>query len=208
MCAPLWATSTARSPVRRSPRLGLPRGSQRGPLCPGSRDGLPLSQGGAYVSAFDAGGRLTAPATRRCAYRCGRPRGRRRALATLARRRSPTACSTSPTGHWFRDTAGSTDCSGTPAVCARRWTASLTSGGPTYARRRLGTGRVRQLPGTEGSTRSMPPGRRTVDLCGVTTCTPLWRATGVGSIGGRPAIGNGASISRPPPASLRSTQPA
>ncbi len=90
------------------------------------------------------------------------------------------------------DAAGTTDCSGTPTVCAPLWTGTLTSSGPTYAAPSVANGTV--------FVSSWDGGLYAFDAAGstncstsadVTTCTPLWRATGLGSIGGRPAVANG-----------------
>ena len=201
VCSPLWATSThtVTGPAF-SPGSGSPVVANGVLYVPGYGDGLALAQGGAYVSAFDPAG------TTDCT---GSPKVCVPMWATTGPPTS-TGNSGSPAisngvlyiadGTLFAfDAAGSTDCSGTPTVCAPLWTASLTSSGPTYAAPSVADGTVFVSSWYGGLYAFDAAGSTNCSTsAGVTTCTPLWRATGLGSIGGRPAVANGvAYVSSP-----------
>ena len=194
VCSPLWATSTrvATGPGF-TPGSGSPVVANGVLYVPGYGDGLALASGGAYVSAFDAAGTTDCTGSPKVCV----PMWTTTGLPTSAGNVGSPSISDGvlyiANGTLFAfDAAGSTDCSGTPAVCAPLWTGSLTSSGPTYAAPSVANGTV--------FVSSWDGGLYAFDAAGstncstsadVTTCTPLWRATGLGSIGGRPAVANG-----------------
>ena len=194
VCSPLWATSThtVTGPAF-SPGSGSPVVANGVLYVPGYGDGLALAQGGAYVSAFDPAGSTDCTGSPKVCV----------PMWTTTGPPTSTGNSGSPAisngvlyiadGTLFAfDAAGSTDCSGTPTVCAPLWTASLTSSGPTYAAPSVANGTVFVSSWYGGLYAFDAAGSTNCSTAaGVTTCTPLWRATGLGSIGGRPAVANG-----------------
>ena len=194
VCSPLWATSTrvATGPGF-TPGSGSPVVANGVLYVPGYGDGLALASGGAYVSAFDAAGTTDCTGSPKVCV----PMWTTTGLPTSAGNVGSPSISNGvlyiANGTLFAfDAAGSTDCSGTPTVCAPLWTGNLTSSGPTYAAPSVANGTV--------FVSSWDGGLYAFDAAGstncstsadVTTCTPLWRATGLGSIGGRPAVANG-----------------
>ena len=194
VCSPLWATSThtVTGPAF-SPGSGSPVVANGVLYVPGYGDGIALAQGGAYVSAFDPAGTTDCTGSPKVCV----------PMWTTTGPPTSTGNSGSPAisngvlyiadGTLFAfDAAGSTDCSGTPTVCAPLWTASLTSSGPTYAAPSVANGTVFVSSWYGGLYAFDAAGSTNCSTAaGVTTCTPLWRATGLGSIGGRPAVANG-----------------
>jgi hypothetical protein len=194
VCSPLWATSThtVTGPAF-SPGTGSPVVANGVLYVPGYGDGIALAQGGAYVSAFDPAGTTDCTGSPKVCV----------PMWTTTGPPTSTGNSGSPAisngvlyiadGTLFAfDAAGSTDCSGTPTVCAPLWTASLTSSGPTYAAPSVADGTVFVSSWYGGLYAFDAAGSTNCSTsAGVTTCTPLWRATGLGSIGGRPAVANG-----------------
>ena len=194
VCSPLWATSThtVTGPAF-SPGSGSPVVANGVLYVPGYGDGLALAQGGAYVSAFDPAGSTDCTGSPKVCV----------PMWTTTGPPTSTGNSGSPAisngvlyiadGTLFAfDAAGSTDCSGTPTVCAPLWTASLTSSGPTYAAPSVANGTVFVSSWYGGLYAFDAAGSTNCSTAaGVRTCTPLWRATGLGSIGGRPAVANG-----------------
>ena len=194
VCSPLWATSThTDTGPGFTPGSGSPVVANGVLYVPGYGDGLALASGGAYVSAFDAAGTTDCTGSPKVCV----PMWTTTGLPTSAGNVGSPSISDGvlyiANGTLFAfDAAGSTDCSGTPTVCAPLWTGSLTSSGPTYAAPSVANGTV--------FVSSWDGGLYAFDAAGstncstsadVTTCTPLWRATGLGSIGGRPAVANG-----------------
>jgi hypothetical protein len=193
VCSPLWATSTHEDTGPAfAPGSGSPVVANGVLYVPGYGDGIALASGGAYVSAFDAAGSTDCTGSPKVCV----PMWTTTGLPTSAGNVGSPSISDGvlyiADGTLFAfDAAGSTDCSGTPTVCAPLWTAS-TSSGPTYGAPSVANGTVFVSSwygtlyafGAAGSTNCSTS-------AGVTTCTPLWTATGLGSIGGTPAVANG-----------------
>ena len=152
VCAPLWATSVnvATGPGF-TPGSGSPVVANGMLYVPGYGDGLAPNLGGAYVAAFDAAG------SRGCAVYSGFgnicvPMWTTTGLpVSTGNTGSPTIANgviyiANGTLYAF-DAAGSTDCSGTPTVCAPLWTAA-TSSGPTYSAPAVAYGTSTSAPGT------------------------------------------------------------
>jgi PQQ-like domain len=194
VCSPLWATSThANTGPGFTPGSGSPAVANGVLYVPGYGDGIALASGGAYVSAFDAAGTTDCTGTPKVCVPMWTTTGLPTSDGNVG---SPSISDGElyiANGTLFAfDAAGSTDCSGTPTVCAPLWTASLTSSGPTYAAPSVANGTVFVSSWYGGLYAFDAAGSTNCSTsAGVTTCTPLWRATGLGSIGGRPAVANG-----------------
>ena len=194
VCSPLWATSThSGTGPGFSPGSGSPVVANGVLYVPGLGDGLALASGGAYVSAFDAAGTTGCTGSPKVCVPLWTTTGLPISAGNVGSPAISDGVLYIANGTLFAfDAAGSTDCSGIPTVCAPLWTGSLTSSGPTYAAPSVANGTV--------FVSSWDGGLYAFDAAGstncstsadVTTCTPLWRATGLGSIGGRPAVANG-----------------
>jgi outer membrane protein assembly factor BamB len=191
-CAPLWATSThtATGPGF-TPGPGSPAVTNGILYVPGYGDGLALSQGGAYVAAFDpAGSTGCSGSPKVCApmwTTTGPPGG-------TANAGSPTIANgviyiANGTLYAF-DAAGSKNCPGAPKVCAPLWTAA-TSNNPTYSAPAVANGTV--YVGSWDSKLYAFDAAGTANCSTTTpkTCTPLWTAATPSSIGGTPAVARG-----------------
>jgi hypothetical protein len=193
VCSPLWATSTHEDTGPAfAPGSGSPVVANGVLYVPGYGDGLALASGGAYVSAFDAAGSTDCTGSPKVCV----PMWTTTGLPTSAGNAGSPSISDGvlyiANGTLFAfDAAGSTDCSGTPTVCKPLWTAS-TSSGPTYAAPSVANGTV-FVSSWYGTLYAFDAAGSTncSTSADVTTCTPLWTATGLGSIGGRPAVANG-----------------
>ena len=193
VCSPLWATSTHEDTGPAfAPGSGSPVVANGVLYVPGYGDGLALASGGAYVSAFDAAGSSDCTGSPKVCV----PMWTTTGLPTSAGNAGSPSISDGvlyiANGTLLAfDAAGSTDCSGTPTVCKPLWTAS-TSSGPTYAAPSVANGTV-FVSSWYGTLYAFDAAGSTncSTSAAVTTCTPLWTATGLGSIGGRPAVANG-----------------
>jgi hypothetical protein len=193
VCSPLWATSTHEDTGPAfAPGSGSPVVANGVLYVPGYGDGLALASGGAYVSAFDAAGSTDCTGSPKVCV----PMWTTTGLPTSAGNAGSPSISDGvlyiANGTLFAfDAAGSTDCSGTPTVCKPLWTAS-TSGGPTYGAPSVANGTV-FVSSWYGTLYAFDAAGSTncSTAADVTTCTPLWTATGLGSIGGTPAVANG-----------------
>jgi hypothetical protein len=194
-CTPLWATSTYDDTGPGFlPGSGSPVVDNGALYVPGYGDGRVPSLGGAYVAAFDAAGSDGCTVYNGFGNICV-------PMWTTTGLPISSANSGSPAiadgvlyianGTLFAfDAAGSTDCSGTPAVCSPLWTAA-TSSGPTNSAPAVAYGKVYvgtfygptdvfDAAGSEGCT-----------VTGDTkTCVPLWTDAS-GGTGGTPAVANG-----------------
>jgi outer membrane protein assembly factor BamB len=191
-CAALWATSTHTSTGPGfTPGPGSPVVTNGVLYVPGYGDGLALSQGGAYVAAFDPAGSTGCTGTPKVCVptwtTTGPPGG-------TANSGSPAIASgvlylANGTLYAF-DAAGSTSCSGPPKVCAPLWTAA-TSNNPTYSAPAVANGTV--YVGSWGAKLYAFDAAGTTNCSTTTpkTCTPLWTAATPTSIGGTPAVAGG-----------------
>jgi hypothetical protein len=194
VCSPLWATSThtVTGPAF-SPGTGSPVVANGVLYVPGYGDGLALASGGAYVSAFDAAGTTDCTGSPKVCVPMWTTNGLPTSASNLGSPSISDGVLYIANGTLFAfDASGSTDCSGTPTVCAPLWSASLTSSGPTYAAPSVADGTVFVSSWYGGLYAFDAAGSTNCSTsAGLTTCAPLWRATGLGSIGGRPAVANG-----------------
>jgi PQQ-like domain len=193
VCSPLWATSTHEDTGPAfAPGSGSPVVANGVLYVPGYGDGLALASGGAYVSAFDAAGSSDCTGSPKVCVPMWTTTGLPTSAGNIGSPSISDGVLYIANGTLFAfDAAGSTDCSGTPTVCAPLWTASISSG-PTYAAPSVANGTV-FVSSWSGTLYAFDAAGSTncSTSADVTTCTPLWTATGLGSIGGRPAVANG-----------------
>jgi PQQ-like domain len=191
VCVPLWATSiNVSTGLGFTPGRGSPVVAGGVLYVPGYGDGLVPSKGGALVAAFDAAGTAGCSGTPRVCV----------PLWTTTALPVSTGNSGSPTvaggvlyiasGSLYAfDAAGSSGCTGTPKVCAPKWTAVLPGSGtgspPAVAGGMVYVGTSAGLDAFDAS------GTRNCSS-GVTpeTCSPLWTAA-IGGVGGSPAVAQG-----------------
>lgn len=193
-CKPLWATSThtTTGPGFTPGEGGSPVVANGVLYVPGYGDGLPLSQGGAYVAAFDpAGSKGCKGSPKVCVpmwTTTGLPSG-------AGNTGSPAVANgviylANETLYAF-DAAGSKHCSGSPKVCAPLWTAATTDE-PTYSAPSVANGTV--YVGSGGAKLYAFGAAGTTKCSGpvtAKTCKPLWTAATPASIGGTPAVARG-----------------
>jgi len=194
VCAPLWATSThSWTGPEFTPGSGWPVFANGVLYVPGYGDGLPLSTGGAYVAAFDAAGSTDCSGSPTVCVPMWTTTG---LPASTANTGSPAIGANgvlyiaNQTLYAF-DAAGSTNCSGTPKVCASLWTAA-TSNSPTYSAPAVANGTV-YVGSWNAKLYAFDAAGSANCSAGATgkTCTPLWTAATGGSIGGTPTVANG-----------------
>jgi len=192
VCAPLWATSThiSTGPVFQ-PGPGSPVVVNGVLYVPGYGDGIPLSQGGAYVAAFDAAG------SKGCSGSICVPMWTTTGLPVSSGNSGSPAIGANGVLYIANgtllafDATGSANCSGTPKVCAPLWTAATSSvsteAAPAVAN---GTVYVGAYNGKLYAYDAAGSKNCTAGAAGK-TCTPLWTGATPSSIGGTPAVANG-----------------
>jgi outer membrane protein assembly factor BamB len=190
VCSPLWTTSHLTST---RPAFFVGSGNPivaNGVLyVPGYTDGLALTSGGAYVSAFDTAG------VQGCSGTVCTP------MWTTTGPPVSSGNTGSPTvangvvyladGPLFAfDAAGTTNCSGTPVVCSPLWTTATN--GITYAAPAVAGGEV-YVGSWNGNVYAYDAGGATncSGAAEARTCAPLWTGATGGSTGGTPAVANG-----------------
>jgi outer membrane protein assembly factor BamB len=196
VCAPLWQTSTnTGSGPGFSPGTGSPVVANGVLYVPGYGDGLAPNLGGALVAAFDTAGSKGCTVYNGFGDICVPMWTTTGVPESSSNTGSPAIAGgviyiANSTLYAF-DAAGSTDCSGTPKVCAPLWTAA-TSGGATYSAPAVANGTV-YVGAWNGLLYAFDAAGAT--NCSVSdntrTCTPLWTAIASNSIGGTPAVANG-----------------
>ena len=191
-CKPLWATSTLTSTGPGfTPGPGSPVVTNGILYVPGYGDGLVLSQGGAYVAAFDPAGSSGCSGSPKVCVPMWTTTGPPGGTGNAG---SPTIANgviylANGTLYAF-DAAGSKNCPGAPKACAPLWTAA-TSSNPTYSAPAVANGTV--YVGSWDSKLYAFDAAGTKN-CSTTTpkaCTPLWTAATPSNIGGTPAVGGG-----------------
>jgi putative pyrroloquinoline-quinone binding quinoprotein/putative pyrroloquinoline-quinone-binding quinoprotein len=193
VCSPLWATSThTTTGPAFVPGPGSPVVANGVLYVPGGGDGIAPNLGGAYVAAFDTAGTTGCAGTPTICVpmwtTTGLPGGTGNAGSPAI---AGGVLYIANESLYAFDATGSTDCSGTPKVCAPLWTAAISGGGATSAAPAVADGIV-----YVGNSYS---GLYAFDASGSTncsatatgkTCAPLWNApsaTGAGA----PAVANG-----------------
>jgi outer membrane protein assembly factor BamB len=191
-CAALWATSTNTSTGPGfTPGQGSPLVANGVLYVPGYGDGIALSQGGAYVAAFDPAGTKGCSGTPKVCVPLWTTTGPPTSTGNTGSPAIANGVLYLADGTLFAfDAAGSTNCSGSPKACAPLWTAATTNE-PTYSAPAVANGIV--YVGSWGSKLYAFDATGTTNCSGTTTktCTPLWTAATPSSIGGTPAVAGG-----------------
>jgi PQQ-like domain len=193
VCAPLWATSThTTTGPGFQPGAGSPVVVNGVLYVPGYGDGIAPGAGGAYVAAFNAAGTTGCSGTPTVCVPMWTTTGLPGSTGNAGSPAIANGVLYIANGSLYAfDATGSSDCSGTPKVCAPLWTAAISGGGANSAAPAVADGIVYVSNSYSGLYAFDAAGSTNCSAAATgKTCAPLWNApsaTGTGA----PAVANG-----------------